>query len=445
MALMWRKINMITDFYDKVSVKIEYQENTGSGVLISHSEKTESYLITAYHCLGEQVDIDYQKIITFRQIEGKLKRFYLKFRKHVIIKDNDVIIFTIDYLEDVPVYQIMNPEIKEEVTIAGFPNGLKGEDSTIHRYLLRGKVNDLPGKSIVQINSERNFDTYENDAKGNVSSYSGGGIFIESNDQAFLCGITTELGSAQGAFSIINGISIFKIDEKLYEKTNMHLPNIKWCSFEEFVDGTLEIFDEPLMEVCSAQIPEIIKNVSPNNIIDHCGNKVVWPYSDKNMLKKEVWEAWLLYLIIRCIENRENMKDENYYIFKGEDGDRRVKIFYSIKHTKLPDFLKDYLQNAYRDVKNGEMLIVKTDKIPTRKVLPSSSIDSIVANISKAVCVKEHLYIDDVESNMQHISLMHIRALVDEMANYVEENENLSGRELERKLSGKIMEVLHGI
>ena len=65
--------------------------------------------------------------------------------------------------------------------------------------------------------------------------------------------------------------------------------------------------------------------------------------------------------------------------------------------------------------------------------------------ISKAVCVKEHLYIDDVESNLQHISLMHIRALVDEMANYVEENENLNGRELERKLSGKIMEVLHGI
>ncbi|MBD5546963.1 MAG: trypsin-like peptidase domain-containing protein [Lachnospiraceae bacterium] len=436
---------MIKDFYDKVSVKIEYQGNTGSGVLISHSGKTETYLITAYHCLGEQVDIDYEKITTFRQIEGELERFYLKFRKHVIIKDNDVIIFTIDYLEDVPEYQIMNPEIKEEVTIAGFPNGLKGEDSTIHRYLLRGKVNDLPGKSIVQINSERNFDTYENDAKGNVSSYSGGGIFIESNDQAFLCGITTELGSAQGAFSIINGISILKIDEKLYEKTNMHLPNIKWCSFDEFVDGTLEIFDEPLMEVCSAQIPEIIKNISPNNIIEHCGNKVVWPYSDKNMLKKEVWEAWLLYLIIRCIENRENMKDENYYMLKGEDGDRKVKIIYSTKHTKLPDFLKDYLQNAYRDVKNGEMLIVKTDKTPTRKVLPSSSIDSIVANISKTVCVKEHLYIDDVESNMQHISLMHIRALVDEMANYVEENENLNGRELERKLSGKIMEVLHGI
>lgn len=426
-------------------MKIEYQNNTGSGVLISHSEKTETYLITAYHCLGEQVDIDYQKINIFRQIKGELESIYLKFRKHIIIEDNDIIIFIIDYLEDVPEYQFMNPEIKGEVTIAGFPNGLKGEDSTIHRYLLRGNVNDLPGKSIVQINCERSFDTYENDAKGNVSSYSGGGIFIEDNNQAFLCGIIIELGSAQGVFSIINGIAIFKIDEEFYEKTNMHLPNIKWCSFDEFVNGTLEIFDEPLIEVCSAQIPEIIENVSPNNIIDHCGNKVVWPYSDKNMVKKEVWEAWLLYLIIRCIENRENMKNENYYMFKGEDGDRKVKMFYSTKHTKLPDFLKDYLQNAYRDVKNGEMLIVKTDKTPTRKILTSSSIDSIVANISKSVCVKEHLFIDDVESNMQHISLMHIRALVDEMANYVDENENLNGRELERKLSGKIKEVLHGI
>lgn len=76
---------MITDFYDKASVKIEYQKNTGSGVLISHSEKTQTYLITAYHCLGEQADIDYQKITTFRQIKGELERVYLKYRKHVII------------------------------------------------------------------------------------------------------------------------------------------------------------------------------------------------------------------------------------------------------------------------------------------------------------------------------------------------------------------------
>ena len=436
---------MITDFYDKVAVKIEYQGNTASGVLISNYEKSLTYLITAYHCVGEQEDIDYENIVTFRQVSGELKKISLKFRDYVIISDNDIIIFTIDYLDDIPNYQIMNPKIGEIVAVVGFPNGLNSEECTIHRYILRGMVNDLPGKSVVQINSDRDFDTYENNAKVNVSAYSGSGIFIEIDEQAFLCGIITELGSAQGVFSVINGITVSKIDEVLYEKKEEHLPNIKWCSFNEFIQGTLEIFDDPLNSVCSAQIPEIIRNVSPSNIMNHCGNKIVWPYSDKNILKKEVWEAWLLYLIIRCIENHENMKNENYYMLKGEDGDRKVKMFYSTEHIKLPEFLKDYLQNAYWDVKNGELLIIKTDKVPTRKILPPNKVADIVNDISNAVSIENQLYIDEVKSHMQHISLVHIRALVDEMANCVDENENLLGRELESKLSGRILEVLHGI
>ena len=38
-------------------------------------------------------------------------------------------------------------------------------------------------------------------------------------------------------------------------------------------------------------------------------------------------------------------------------------------------------------------------------------------------------------------------ALIDEMVRFIDEdgNEQLSGKELERKLSGRILEVLHGI
>lgn len=438
---------MIRDFYDKVAVKIEYEGYKGSGVLISNSGETESYLITAWHCFGSQMDIDYKSITSFCQIKGKLEEIYPCVRNHVIIQDSDIIILIIEYLKDIPIYQIVNLEIKEKIVIAGFPNGLSTEECSIPRYLLRGEVNDLPGDSILQINSERTFETYESDAKSNVSSYSGSGIFVENDNQVFLCGIVTELGSSQGIFSIINGISIFKIDDELYKMQKEHLPNIRWCSFSEFVGGALEIFDDPLMSVCSAQIPEIIKNVSPDDIINHCGNKIVWPYSDKSLLKSEIWEAWLLYLIIRCIEDHDNLKDENYYMIKDKDKDRQVKMLYSAKHIKLPDFLKDYLQNAYQDVRNGELVIIKTDKIPTKKILPSRKIDEIVMDISNVISIENNLYIDDVKSTIQHISLVHIRALVDEMANFVEEEENegLVGRALERKLSGRIMEVLHGI
>lgn len=233
-----------------------------------------------------------------------------------------------------------------------------------------------------------------------------------------------------------------QIDGGLYARQGKAVTN-----FSEFVGGALEIFDDPLMSVCSAQIPEIIKNVSPDDIINHCGNKIVWPYSDKSLLKSEIWEAWLLYLIIRCIEDHDNLKDENYYMIKDKDKDRQVKMLYSAKHIKLPDFLKDYLQNAYQDVRNGELVIIKTDKIPTKKILPSRKIDEIVMDISNVISIENNLYIDDVKSTIQHISLVHIRALVDEMANFVEEEENegLVGRALERKLSGRIMEVLHGI
>lgn len=438
---------MITDFYDKVVIKIEYEGSYGSGILISDTKKTNSYLITAWHCLKKQTDISYEKIKIFRQVAGDIKEISLNFREKTIFRESDIIIFTIEFLDDIPEYQIIEPEIKEKVAIVGFPNALNSVSSNIKRYLLRGVINDIPGQSIIQINSDRSLETYESTASQNVSGYSGSGIFIEGDNRIYLCGILNELCSPEGAFSAINGISIFRIDDELFKEKNIHLPNIRWCSFSDFVQGALEIFDDPLMEICSVQIPEITKNVTPKNIIDRCGSKIVWPYSYKSVLKNELWEAWLLYLIIRCIEDRDNLKNENYYMIRGIDGDRSIKVFYVTNHTKLPDFLKDYMQNAYLDIDNGELMIIKTDKTPAKKILPSSKIDEIVTNISRTISAENHLYIDDVKSGMQHISLVHIEALIDEMVRFIDEdgNEQLSGRELERKLSERILEVLHGI
>ncbi len=97
-----------------------------------------------------------------------------------------------------------------------------------HRYINRGEINDFPNEFIIQVNSERGFDTYSSDAKQNMSGYSGCGIFIESEKIPYLCGIITELGSEEGLFSFVNGISILGIDDELYQEKNIHLPNVKW-------------------------------------------------------------------------------------------------------------------------------------------------------------------------------------------------------------------------
>lgn len=438
---------MVTNFYDKVVVNIKYKGFDGSGVLISDVEGNNSYLISAWHCFGKQSNIDYQEIEIFRQEENVLKQISLNIKDKIIVEQSDIIIFEIDYLEDIPQYQIICPEIKDKAVFVGFPNGLSGEECMTSRYIIRGEINDLPSDSIIQVNSERSFETYLSDAISNISGYSGCGIFVESEDIPYLCGIITELGSAEGLFAFVNGISIFVIDNALCQEKNIHLPNAKWCGFKKFINATLSIFEEPLANICSVQIPEIIDNVTPNSILEHCGNKIVWPYSNKSILKQEVWEEWLLYLIIRCIESRDNVKNEGFYVIKNKEKNRKVKVLYATNHTKLPDFLKDYLENAYQDISTGQVMIIKTDTTPATKRLSSKKIDKIVSDISSAISTENHIYIDTVESNIRQMSIIHISALVDEMTNFIEqeENEELKTQELEKKLGKRIMEVLDGI
>ena len=438
---------MITSFCDKVVVKIKYNGNEGSGVLISDIEEKNSYLISAWHCFDKQMNIDYGKIETLRQEENILKNVDLSYNDKIVIEQSDIIIFELDYVKDVPQYQIINPELEEKVFFAGFPNGLSGEECMTSRYIARGEINEFPNDSIIQVNCDRGFETYSNDAINNISGYSGCGLFLEHNENMYLCGIITMLGSPDGLFSFVNGISISAIENALYQAKKIHLPDTKWCSFEKFSKATLKIFDEPLANICSVQIPEIVGNVTPKRILEHCGNKIVWPYSNASIHRNEVWEEWLLYLIIRCIENRDNIKNEDFYLIKNEEKNRKVKVLYATNHTTLPEFLKDYLVNAYQDISNGQVMIVKTDEIPANTKISSKKIDQIVSNIGYALSEENHVYIDEVESNIRQMSIIHIRELIDEMTNFVEQEEsgNLTMQELEKKLGGRIMEVLYGI
>lgn len=438
---------MITSFCDKVVVKVKYDGIEGSGVLISDMEGNKSYLISAWHCFVRQSNIDYEKIEILRQENNALKKLTLRFNDKIVIEQSDIIIFETDYVEDVPQYHIIDPELGENVFFVGFPKGLSGVECMTSRYIARGKINELPNDSIIQVNCERGFETYLNDAISNISGYSGCGLFLESNENIFLCGIITNLGSPEGLFSFVNGIAISVIENELYRVKNIHLPDTRWSSFDQFSEATLDIFEDALANICSVQIPEIVDNVTPNSILEHCGNKIVWPYSNKSIHRKEVWEEWLLYLIIRSIENRDNIKNEDFYLIKNKERNRKVKVLYATNHTKLPEFLKDYLENAYQDISNGQVMIVKTDTIPATTKISSEKIDQIVSNIGNAISVENHVYIDDVESNIRQMSIIHIRELIDEMTNFVkqEENAKLKTKELEQKLGERIMEVLYGI
>ena len=123
------------------------------------------------------------------------------------------------------------------------------------------------------------------------------------------------------------------------------------------------------------------------------------------------------------------------------------QLIYATNHITLPEFLKDYLGNAYQDISPGQIMIIKTEKTPAAKRLPKQKIKNIVSDISSAIGKENHLYIDTVENSIGEMSVIHIDALVDEMINFIEqeENEELRGQALAKKLGERIVEVLYGI
>lgn len=436
---------MIDEFFDQVVVKTMYKGNNGSGVLVQTENRNYSYLITAWHCLNKEEAVDLNSLTISRQINGNMTQMHVVAKDILIICQNDIAIIKLDYITDIKICRTIAASVGDDVIITGFPKAMEDSQSRINRYPLVATIVSLPGASIIELNSQRPMTTFSHSAKEIMSSFSGSGIFKRVEDEIFLCGFITDLSSPDGAFEAMCGISKDCIQHKLIEKDWESLCDIEVCSFNLFQKDVIEIFEEPMNRICSVQMPNIRNNVIPNDIRKRCGKKLVWPYSDKNLQCKEIWEGWLLYLIFRSIEDQENLKNENYYIVNNTNGNRKVKLIYVTNKTKLSDFLKDYLQNAYRDINEGDFLVIKTKKEPATVVLQSTLIDKIVTDISNAICVEQEIRIDDVKNNIKKLSLIHIRKMVDELNIVLEENyaKDSDERNLEKLLGQRIGEMLH--
>lgn len=435
---------MIDKFYDQVVVKTKYNNNNGSGILITTENRDCSYLITAWHCINREENPNLNLFEMYRQSDGNIARMTVNAQEILVIKEKDVVVIRLDVLLDIPLYRSTTLSVGEEVIIPGFPQVMQNSPSVMFRYPLRASIVSLPGDNIIQLNSERSMTTFSQNAVENMSGFSGSGIFKILDNEVFLCGIITELGSVDGAFDAICGVSSDCIQNILLQNGWKQLCDIGVCSFNIFKDSVIDIFEEPMNRICSVQMPNIKKNIRPSEIIKRCGKKLVWPYSDSNLQCKEIWEGWLLYLIFRSIESQENLKDENYYIVNNTNGNRRIKLIYVTNKTKLSDFLKDYLQNAYKDINEGDFLIIKTNRLPAVMMLQSSQINKVVTDISNAICVEQEIRIDDVKCNTKSLSLIHIRKMVDELSIVLEEiNDQISDLELEKRLGKRIGEMLH--
>lgn len=433
------------NYYDKLVVKIEYHDISGSGIIISDAQEKKNYLISAHHCFEKEEKIDYKEIKIYRQENGCLNLLKLKFERHISLIDVDIIIFEINNLLDVYKCQIINCNNNDQVFLVGFPRSLEGDDSTTKRYKLSAKVNEIVNKKIFNIDSERSLETYNSDSKTNTAGFSGCGVFLEHKSNCYLCGIITSLSSNEGAFYFFNATSINYIDEYLFNNMKIHLNNAKFKNFEFYRDSTLEIFEPELKRICSVHLKQVAEKITPQDIIETRGNKIVWPYSNITIINSKVWEEWLLYLIIRSIENKSNLENKNFYVINNNGNKRDVQVLYTSEYVTLPDFLNDYLKNACQDIKKSQIMVIQTDKVPSNKKMGHKNIKKIVKNICESIEEDTGILIDETEEKIGEISIVHIEEFTTEMAKFMEENDELSRGEIEKKLSERIKGIFDEI
>ena len=260
-----------------------------------------------------------------------------------------------------------------------------------------------------------------------------------------MCGIITSLSSNEGAFYFFNATSINYIDEYLFNNMKIHLNNAKFKNFEFYRDSTLEIFEPELKRICSVHLKQVAEKITPQDIIETRGNKIVWPYSNITIINSKVWEEWLLYLIIRSIENKSNLENKNFYVINNNGNKRDVQVLYTSEYVTLPDFLNDYLKNACQDIKKSQIMVIQTDKVPSNKKMGHKNIKKIVKNICESIEEDTGILIDETEEKIGEISIVHIEEFTTEMAKFMEENDELSRGELEKKLSERIKGIFDEI
>lgn len=179
--------------FDKNCIRIEYDGETGSGIIIPAFDNSNIYIITAHHVLKytEEGNFDKSKLSFYRTIEGIYQNLNLVIDDFKCKREADVAILQADYIDEIPHIYLSSAYDKEELFFIGYPylldndeeknkrlslNITSSEKRSSYRYL--GKITDnLSNYSISEID--------------HLKGFSGGGIVTKDKDSLYLIGIET--------------------------------------------------------------------------------------------------------------------------------------------------------------------------------------------------------------------------------------------------------------
>ena len=196
--------------FDNNCIRIEYDGESGSGIIIPAFDNSKIYIITAHHVLKytEEGKLDNAKLSFFRTIEGIYQELELIIIDYKYDTETDIAIIQADYINEIPQMCLSSAYDKEELCFIGYPN-LLNEDEEEHNKRLSlniiysEKRSDYKSLGIITDNLS-NYSTSEID---HIKGFSGGGIVTKDKDSLYLIGIETNALTDRANYNAIEYIS----------------------------------------------------------------------------------------------------------------------------------------------------------------------------------------------------------------------------------------------
>lgn len=372
------------DFTNKVRTHVVIVDD-GSGVLIQPAKGDYSYVITAKHVLetvpesGEYKDIDDISVITFSDQTIELANKF--------ISDNfDLAILVTQQRLDLDLQTaISRPEREQSIFYYGYPKNRRSGnyDDRIREFI--GKVNETPdGRFSVSLQSRPDW--------SEISGASGGGIFVEIENQLFLFGIESRYEGSPGRefHGKVVCISMQTIERFIIESglEKIHPPALN--SFLGLVDKTFELYsqaDDPenlrflknkLHE--RAAIIGATSEVNPMALYDAYKEELLIKESHiQNLHSEEMWIAYLEFLIISCLIDEKQEIDFSYV----KDNSTRRRFLFSACKDNWIWRLMDIFRSDFRGLRKGGKIIVSTGDLNARMQAREPQLSNIIANIGR--------------------------------------------------------------
>lgn len=338
--------------------------NGGSGVIIQPMTDDYSYIFTAKHTLYE----DPETMST--PIENHILKGIATELKFIKKYEHDTLDIAILKIKKVDVETPLK-EFKELVQddckykFYGYPN-YKEEKKDLP---LCEKLENYTLEFNIKSKYSITFNNPSFQPKEEIEGASGGGIFKEVSDDEkpiFLSAIEIEMNEPENSIAThkrINAIDIKAFDEiiKNNKEELEYIVSPKLLSFESFEKNLFNRFDKSIVDVLKDEINLInSNNITPFEIVENIKEKLFYPFCDNYQEKvhyEELWEGWLLYLILVNIYLDGDLRKEN---ITNLDKKNIYPLFLEDKTNTINGTISDIIKSGDNYFKSESSIIFNT-------------------------------------------------------------------------------------